>query len=102
MTQENAIEKIVESILLEQEDISNEMLLLIIKYLSLMYSVGFDEGRRKVGHWKPVQQIMEGQVIKTWPSATDAAKAMGVYANTIAHAANGTLKTCKGFKWKYV
>jgi len=52
---------------------------------------------------KPIQQLdLNGTLIKTFPSATDAGKHLNKSGNSIADCASGRQKTAYGFKWKYL
>jgi len=52
---------------------------------------------------KPVIQIdpKSDKIIKTWNSAKEAAKALGIHSSGIGHVIKGKNKTAGGFKWKY-
>lgn len=47
------------------------------------------------------QRTKAGELINTYVSLTDAAKAVGVDVRLISHACTGRAKTCKGFVWRY-
>ena len=64
----------------------------------------------KMGDKNPIKKIMKkvlqidintNEIIKTWDSAVDAAKAIGVDHSNIYRAIYGQLNTCRGYKWKY-
>lgn len=49
-----------------------------------------------------VEQIAPcGTIVKTYPSLTDAAKALGVHKGHICAAARGYRKAVRGFMWRY-
>lgn len=51
---------------------------------------------------KPViQNTKNGEFIKTWKSAREAAKQLGLYPGNISKCCNGVLKTTGGFRWKF-
>ena len=51
---------------------------------------------------KPVDQFtLDGQFIKRWPSATKAAKELGLKQPNISSYCKGRKKTIGGFKWQY-
>lgn len=52
--------------------------------------------RRKV-----IQMTLSGDVVRIWESVKDARIGVGCGNATIHSALKGTLKTCKGFKWKF-
>lgn len=65
----------------------------------------------KMGDKNPIKKIKKkvlqidvntNEIIKTWDSAVDAAKAIGVDHSNIYRAIYGQLSTCRGYKWKYV
>lgn len=52
--------------------------------------------------WRSVVQMnSEGEVVQTFPSIREAARAMGVSEASIRHACTGRSKSCKGYAWKY-
>lgn len=51
---------------------------------------------------KPVDQFtLDGQFVKTWASATDAARELGLDQSGISKCCNEKRKTTGGFKWQY-
>lgn len=51
---------------------------------------------------KPVEQYtLDWVLVKTWPSATDAAKELGIQNPSISQCLNGKQHTAGGFKWQY-
>ncbi len=51
---------------------------------------------------KKVNQLSkDGTFIKTWESAAEANRVMGVSASSISRCAKGKIKTSGGFKWEY-
>lgn len=51
---------------------------------------------------KPVVQLTsDGQVIREWKGATEAAKELGLVQSCIARCCSGQRKTAGGFVWKY-
>lgn len=60
---------------------------------------------RRLKTCKPIGQYsMDGELIKIWPSGTDAARALGLGWSNILSCANPNKKnqTAGGYKWKYV
>lgn len=54
-------------------------------------------------HSVPVVQLTEAwEVIKEWPSATEAAKALNGERTSIVICLKGRTKTALGYKWRYV
>ena len=52
---------------------------------------------------KPIGQYkLDGQLIKVWPSATEAQRQTGFSSTFISQVANGKFKQAYGFTWKYV
>lgn len=50
----------------------------------------------------PVIQISKsGTVIKTWMSATEAAKSTGAYTSNISKCCHGKLKATRGYGWRF-
>jgi hypothetical protein len=47
------------------------------------------------------QYNLTGDFIKTWDSAADAERELGVYHSNIAACCRGKIKSCGGYKWKY-
>lgn len=64
-----------------------------------------EETRKRIGdgHSKPIFQYdMEGNFIKEWKSATEAAKALGLKGSgSIINCLKETSKSARKFKWKY-
>lgn len=51
---------------------------------------------------KPVSQFTkDGNLVRTWPSITDAAKELGILTNAICQCLKGKSKSCAGHIWKY-
>ena len=52
---------------------------------------------------KCVEQIrlVTGQILRVYPSATAAAKFMGLYTSSIHKCCDGKVQTCGGFKWRF-
>lgn len=64
-----------------------------------------EETRQKIRETKvskPVIQLLEtGEIIRIWPSVTEAAKGSGLDRSQIRRCCKGELKTSGGFIWKY-
>ena len=79
-------------------------------YLMMVFSAGFDEGRRFRANKKPVIQLsLTGDYINMFDSAAEAARSTGIQHSEIARCASGKKRdsgwgalTAGGFKWKYV
>jgi hypothetical protein len=69
------------------------------RYISLIYGVGFDEGRKYVCNKKPVEQIKNGTIIKIWESQTAAANALNFNHSGISKCITGERKKYQGFEW---
>ena len=51
---------------------------------------------------KPISQYtINGEFIREWKSATEAARALGYHYTSIAKCCKGKLKTCHGFLWRF-
>lgn len=50
---------------------------------------------------KSVLMMRDGEVLCRFPSASDAARAVGRAPNSISQCATGVHKTCAGFQWVY-
>lgn len=50
---------------------------------------------------KVYQYTIDGNFVKVWEKATDAAKFMGCDESNICACCNGKTKTCAGYVWKY-
>ena len=48
------------------------------------------------------QYTLDGELVKIWPSATEAQRQVGFGQGNICQAANGKFKQVYGFTWKYV
>jgi group I intron endonuclease len=60
------------------------------------------EGLKGRSRSNPIHQLnLEGQILKTFPSATDAANAVKVSPTAICYCLNGKQKTSGGFRWAY-
>lgn len=52
---------------------------------------------------QPIEQLtLDGEVIKRFPSAASAARFLGLPPSSVSGCAAGRIKTCGGFKWRYV
>ena len=52
---------------------------------------------------KAVRQLtLEGDLVKVWPSLTQAAKENGMAIASICHCCKGIIQTSGGYKWEYV
>jgi len=59
--------------------------------------------RRSITQGKRVAQMdQDGMIIAVFASTADAEKSTGVHHTHVSMAANGKVKTAKGFRWKYV
>ena len=74
----------------------------VIPNTNAAYSANDETGRKHLS--KPVamcnQETME--IIKTFPSASEAARQCGYKISTISKAANGKLKHPYGYIWKWI
>lgn len=58
--------------------------------------------KQRMKRAKPIYQCdMDGNIIKWWFAANEAAKQLGIFQSNIWHVLNGNKKTAGGFKWKY-
>lgn len=48
-----------------------------------------------------LQLTLDGEVVKRWPSASDAVRVGGFDSGGITHCCKGKIKYHKGYKWKY-
>jgi len=71
------------------------------QYISLIYGVGFDEGRAQYSHRRPIVQKKDGKVIKVWPSFTSASNKLGIDSSAILQNIKGKTKTCAKCQWEY-
>ena len=58
----------------------------------------------ELGKWKPrpvEQYTIDGKYVKTFETASKAAKAMYGFPSNIRKALSGELKTAYGYKWRY-
>ena len=64
----------------------------------------------KMGDKNPIKKIKKkvlqidintNEIIKTWDSAVDAAKEIGVHSSNIYRSIYGQISNCKGYIWKY-
>ena len=58
--------------------------------------------RRKKHPKQVVQMSLTGEVIRTFPSLKEAAKATNCHPTRIGHCCHGREKTAAGFKWKFI
>lgn len=72
----------------------------IEEYLNYVYSIGFFNGRKLIGHGKPILQIKDGIVIDSFQSATDAARKLRCSIRSIVDSTNGK-QQYGGFEWRY-
>ena len=60
-----------------------------------------DLSNRKTAAKPIIQLTINGDIIKEWPSTTEAAKQLGVAISSINNCLRGINKTCKNSKWIY-
>lgn len=48
------------------------------------------------------QYTLNGELIKVWPSASEAGRVLGIHQSHISEVASGKNKTYKSFIWKYI
>lgn len=68
-----------------------------------------DRGVRDVWVYKPksgkprpvYQKSMDGEIIKLWPSVSDASRELNIHASTMSQAARGKRRSAGGFRWEY-
>ena len=60
-----------------------------------------DLSNRKTAAKPIIQLTIDGDIIKEWPSTTEAAKQLGVAISSINNCLRGINKTCKNSKWIY-
>jgi hypothetical protein len=54
-------------------------------------------------HSKPVLQLnLQGEIIKEWPSITDAANCIGIDRGSISRVCKGKGRSAKGYIWRYI
>lgn len=70
-------------------------------YLTLAFSIGYNEGRKQTAHGKRVRQMLNGKEIKIWESQQDAANVMKVTKGSISKAVSKNTK-CAGYMWENV
>lgn len=78
-------------------DVSN------LEWCSYEYNNEYSDCQKKAVETlkKPVKQLtLNGELVKVWPSAADASRALGI--SGVYRGANGTRKTVGGFRWEYV
>ena len=55
------------------------------------------------GKKRPVEQLsLDGEVIRQYPSLSEASRAVGQHESNICRAINGARQTCAGFRWRFV
>jgi hypothetical protein len=103
MTQEESIKSIIEE-MKKQRPMSKDLVIFVEYYLQLIWTSGFDEGRKQLSHRKPIVQKKDGQIIQPWESVNLAARAVGVAPTSISQVLNKKYghKTCAGFEWEYL
>lgn len=68
----------------------------------MIYTAGFDEGRKQVSHRKRVIQFnTNGDRIEVHESASSAANKIGLTKYSISKAALGKIATAGGYIWRY-
>ena len=77
-----------------------------LEWCTRIYNTNYGTGKMRMGaaHRRPVLQCdLQWNVIREWPSIREAAKHFGVTKASIGNICGGhsTIKTCKGFRWKY-
>ncbi len=75
-----------------------------LEWVSREGNVKHGTGIQRMGnaHKKAVIQLdLDGNVIATYPSQREAAKALGIKTTGINHAAKGKCPTYYGYRWKY-
>lgn len=77
---------------------------LMCKGFAWYYKEEYVQGVRKRvnGHCKEVYQLsLDGKLIKTFKSITEAAKSTGIISQNISAACNGIQQTSGGYKWEF-
>ena len=101
---------VLETGLSEKEADLKEIMYMSLYHADLLHG-GYNRqsgGKKNVIVWggnsKPVHQIdmVTGEIIHTWPSASFAAKMLHINDRHIREAAAGNRKSAGGFYWKYV
>ncbi len=75
---------------------------LLERYFDYVYSIGFDDGRKRSGHGKPVAQMRDGKIIDIFPDAAEADRAMKKSKGTVTKCITSGGKTSSGFQWMYI
>lgn len=75
-----------------------------LEYCDCKYNIRFGSGiersaqkRRK----RVLQFDLAGNYLKTWDTAADVERELGVYASSICRCCNGKMRIAYGYKWKY-
>ena len=75
---------------------------LVRQYLSMMYAIGYDEGRQKRATSHPILQLNKfGKPIDTFESAAAAERKTSVSATHIIKVCKGRAHTAGKYFWKY-
>lgn len=85
-----------------KEEFTEELLYNKILRLSTKY-IQSEETKRKIGEaaTKKISSYLNGEFIKSYNSAKEAARDVKVDPSNISRAARGLAKTCGGYEWKY-
>jgi hypothetical protein len=72
-------------------------------YATLLYGIGYDEGKKIGNSIKPIVQKKNGEIIRIWPGGqAEAAKHFNVPRERIHKVLSGKRKTCFGFEWEHL
>ena len=99
--QQQVVKKILNN--LEQERLtvgySWDLLQRSIEYA---YSIGVGDGKKLIGHGKPVGQFKDGRLINRFLSASEASRSVRLTKTAVMKCLAGKTRKCSGYEWKYI
>ena len=102
MKQEETVDKIM-TVLLKEEIITVDQAEDLAPFFLQSWGVGYDVGRMAHIQLRPVVQLtLEGKEIHVFESIKQASNKTETHSREIAKVANGTRRSAKGFKWRFL
>ena len=75
---------------------------LLQRSLEYAYSIGVSDGKKLIGHGKPVGQFKDGLLINKFLSASEASRSVHLTKTAVMKCLAGKIRKCAGYEWKYV
>lgn len=97
MTKEDTLKRIL-------AELPESLHSVINTYFPIIWTAGFDEGRKQLTHRKRIVQKKNQKVVQMWNSINEAASAFSVTPTSISKVLHKDYghKTCAGFEWEFL